>query len=87
LRIVNVKTDDFEAEALSIEEMPWQHVMTAAIADPYHKRIALIDMLKSAIFDDYKRKELETLSYRQVMDALDAYTTAKPYNYDPWEGL
>lgn len=85
MRIVNVTTDDFTAEALAIDEMPWQHVMLTAVADPYRKRLNLLGLFKNALCDTTKREEFDRLSYRQAMNVLDAYVTAKGTDQDIWE--
>ena len=85
MQIVKLDTGDFNAEAIALTEMPWQQVMTAAIADPFQKRLALAGMLRNAIVDPEKRDELDRLSYKQLIDCLNAYATAKPYEYNPWE--
>ena len=79
MKIVHIRTEDFEADALFIGEMPASQVLRISAESHSGKQSLLAyQLFKRAILDDEKRNDFEALSFDQVVRILSAYSTASP---------
>jgi hypothetical protein len=78
MRLVFVKTEDFEGEIIWLYEMPMSRMLELEVEDPV-KRVALIvKLLSDAIVSDNTRKEFEALSFENTMNVVHAWFSADP---------
>ena len=79
MRIVHLRTEDYEADAFFIGEMPANQVMRIA-AEAHHGKQALLtyQLVKRAIVTEEARARFEALSFDQAIAVLTAYSTAYP---------
>lgn len=79
MRIVHIRTEDFEADALFIGEMPANQVIRiSAESHPGKQGLLAYQLFKRAIVDQDKRRDFEALSFDQAIRVLTAYSTASP---------
>lgn len=78
MRLVYIKTEDFEGEAIWLYEMPMSRMLELEVEDPV-KRVALIvKLLSDGIISDKTRKEFEALSFENTMKVVHAWFSADP---------
>lgn len=78
MKVVQIETPDFQAQAISISEMPISRMVALDTPDPV-KRVSLIMKLCSdAILEEQDRERFWGLSFEQSMRTVDAWINSSP---------
>ena len=79
MRLVHIRTADFEADALHIGEMPADQVLRIATQDnPAKQALLTYQLFKRAVVTEEDRAKFTALSFDQVVHVLNTYATASP---------
>jgi hypothetical protein len=85
MKIVQLRTPDFEADAIFIGDMPAKEVMNISIQrEVGEQAYALMKTVRRAILDPNLAAEFDALTFDQMTRVLNEYCTKKPIYYD-WE--
>jgi NMD protein affecting ribosome stability and mRNA decay len=79
MKVVKIKTGDFEAEAISWNELPSRDVLRFFAEENESKKVVIMaDLIESAILDPAKAEEFKALSFAGLVEVIDAYVASKP---------
>lgn len=87
LRIVEIRTRMFNADAVFIGDMPSTEVLKLYIQQSDTDRVLrLYRLIRKALVDPAKVEEFANLSFDQLALVVDAYATARPKEID-WNDI
>lgn len=69
-KIVQIETEDFTAEALSLHELPGTQVAYAMASTGPYRNVALLELFKLAILEPQKSEYIDVLSFEQMAEAI-----------------
>ena len=79
MKLVHIRTDHFEADALFLGELPAHRVHSVMNEPDDIKRAYRIHLLvRSALLDPVRREEYDHLSYDQAAEAIRDYLRGFP---------
>lgn len=79
MKLVHIRTEHFEADAIFIGEMPSRRVLGALNEpDDIRRAMRVHSLVRSAILDPARRDEYDVLSYDQAMNAVRDYLKGFP---------
>lgn len=78
MRIVPIKTEDFQADAYFIGDLPLKYGLELALAEGPKQFAVICDVIKIALVDQAKVPEFEALSFNEALDVASAYLQWNP---------
>ena len=79
LRTVDIRTDEFEAEAIFYGDMPLVEMLTVSKAEnPIERVRAWVDLMQKAILDPAKAAEFGALPFEAAMIVCSLYLKLQP---------
>lgn len=86
-RVVHIRTDQFEADALHYTELPAVLIARLTQEQSGSRLITLCaELLRRAVLDPEKAAQVNSLSLDAFGDVVDAYLNARPKTFD-WDEL
>lgn len=83
MKIVELRTPDFTADAIFIGDMPAKEVINISIQREVGEQVhAVMKVVRRAILDPNAQAEFDTLTFDQMTKVINEYCTKKPIYYD-----